>query len=179
MALLAWHPLSGEAQKVQQRYRDLAAWRRNPKQFYAHYAGVQFAIEHFPGKFEVIDELEKSLEPDEGVFVWGTDPLIYFLTGRQPPTRFVSNLPLISPWGPPAWRLELVRDLRRARPAFIVVSRHDQVPEIAFTPLDSEHYLSVYKDLDELLSTSYRPVAEFTDFVLYRLTTEPSVTRGN
>lgn len=136
---------------------------------------MQFAIEHFPGKFKVIEELRKSLEPGEGLFVWGTDPLIYYLTGRQPPTRFVSNLALISPWGPPAWRQELVRDLRRSRPALIVVAQNDQVPEIAFTRLDSEQYLSAYTDLGDFVSASYHRVGEFPDFVLYRLKTEPKV----
>jgi hypothetical protein len=175
VAILLWYPLRGEAQIVAQRYRDLAGWWRNPEGFYANYAGVQFAIEHFPSKFKVIEELRKSLEPGEGLFVWGTDPLIYYLTGRQPPTRFVSNLALISPWGPPAWRQELVRDLRRSRPALIVVAQNDQVPEIAFTRLDSEQYLSAYTDLGDFVSASYHRVGEFPDFVLYRLKTEPNV----
>jgi len=172
LALVLWYPLRGEAKTVATRYRDLAAWHRNPTEFYAHYPGAQFAIEHFAGKFQVIEELNKSLKPGERVFVWGTDPLIYFLTDRQPPTRFVSNLALISPWGPAAWRQELIRDLRKSRPAYIVMSQHDQVPEISFTPLDSEQYLSVYPELAGFLSASYRRARDFPDYVLYRLKTE-------
>jgi hypothetical protein len=167
--------LRGEAKIVAQRYRDLAAWWRNPEGFYANYAGVRFAIEHFPGQFMVIEELRKSLKPGEGVFVWGTYPLIYYLTDRQPPTRFASNLALISPWGPPAWRQELVRDLRRSPPAFIVVAQKDRDPEITFTPLDSEQYLSVYTELGDFISGSYGRVAEFPAFVLYRLKTPADV----
>jgi hypothetical protein len=173
VAILLWYPVRREVKIVLQRYRDVAAWWHNPEQFYAHYAGVQFAIEHFPGKFKVIEELQKSLKSGDGVFVWGSDPLIYFITNRQPPTRFVSNLALISPWGPPAWREELIRDLRSSRPAFIVVAQNDQVPEIAFTRLDSEQFLSVYTSLGDFISASYQRVGEFPDFVLYRLKTEP------
>jgi hypothetical protein len=174
-AVLLWYPARSEAKIMAQRYRDLAAWAKSPEKFYAHYAGVQFAIEHFPGKFQVIEALRKSLQPGEEIFVWGTDPLIYYLTNRQPPDRFVSNLALISPWGPPAWRQELVRDLRKSPPTFIVVSQHDQVPEIAFTRLDSEQYLTVYTDLGRFISTSYHRVGEFPDFVLYRLNATPHV----
>ena len=172
-AVLLWFPVRGEVRSAWQRYRDLGAWMQNPQGFYAHYAGVHFNIEHLPGKFAVIKELQKSLKPDDGVFVWGTDPLIYFVTGKQPPTRFVSNLALISPWGPPAWREELIRDLSRSRPTFIVVSQNDQVPDIAFTHLDSEQYLSVYTSLGNFISASYECVGRFPDYVLYGLKTEP------
>ena len=173
LAILLWYPVRSEVRIVCRRYRDLAAWRQNPEQFYAHYSGVQFNIEHFPGKFGVIEELQKSLQPGEGVFVWGTDPLIYFLTNRQPPTRFVSNLALVSPWAPPAWRQELVEDLERSRPTYIVVAQNDQVPEIAFTQLDSEQYLTVYTDLGNLISSAYERVGQFPNVVLYRLKPTP------
>jgi hypothetical protein len=171
-AALLWFPVRGEAQVLWQRYRELAAWRQNPKGFYANYPGMQFNIEHLQGEFAVIEGLQKSLKPGEGVFVWGTAPLIYFLTDRQPPTRFVSNLALISPWGPAAWRQELVHDLRTHPPAYIVVAQDDQVPEIAFTPLDSEHFLGVYNDLGAFISTHYRRIAEYPQFVLFQLNSQ-------
>ncbi len=174
VGILLAYPVRSEVKIVRQRYRDLAAWRQNPEQFYAHYAGVQFNIEHFPGKFGVIEALQKSLQPGDGVFVWGTDPLIYFLTNRQPPTRFVSNLALVSPWAPPAWRAELVDDLKRSRPTYIVVAQNDQVPEIAFTQLDSEQYLTVYTELGNFISSSYQREAQFPNIVLYRLKPSPA-----
>ncbi len=172
-AILLGFPVRGEVKNLVQRYQALAAWRQNRERFYANYTGVQFNIEHLAGKFAVIEELQTSLKPEDKVFVWGTDPLIYFLTNRQPPTRFVSNLALISPWGPPAWRDELIRDLTRARPTFIVVSKNDQVPEIAFTPMDSEQYLAVYTSLGKLISTAYERVEEYPDYQVYRLKTNP------
>ena len=168
-AVVLWFPLRGEAKIVWQRYREVGAWWQNPKGFYANYPGVQFNIEHLRGQFAVIAELQKSLKPGDGVFVWGTAPLIYFLTDRQPPTRFVSNLALISPWGPAAWRQELVHDLKTHPPAYIVVAQDDQVPEIAFTSLDSEHFLGVYTELGALISAHYRRIAEYPQFVLYQL----------
>jgi len=172
-AILVAYPLRAELRVATQRYRDLAAWRRDPAGFYANYPGVQFAIEHFQGKFKVIDALRRSLKPGETVFVWGTDPLIYYLTNREPPTRFVSNLALISPWGPAVWRQELMSELMKSRPTFIVVSQHDQVPEIAFTQLDSEQYLEVYTDLGNFIRGAYQRAEEFPDFVLYRINAEP------
>jgi len=168
LASAVFWPSLAELKALTQRYRNLGAWWRNPDEFYANYPGVQFAVEHFGGQMRVIHELRQESVPGDGVFVWGTDPLIYYLTQLRPPTRFVSNLALISPWGPPAWREELIRDLKRSLPAFIVVARRDQVPEIAFTQLDSEQYLTVFPQLADLISGSYRPMAAFPDFVIYR-----------
>ena len=170
--LLFW-PARAEVKALAERYRDLTAWWRNPDGFYANYPAMQLDIEYLRGQMQVIHELRQESVPGDGVFVWGTDPLIYYLTQLRPPTRFVSNLALISPWAPPAWREELIRDLNGSLPAFIVVARRDQVPEIAFTQLDSEQYLTVFPQLADLISGSYRLMAAFPDFVIYRRKAPP------
>jgi hypothetical protein len=167
-ALVVGFPVRGGVKLITQRYENLGAWRRNPDESYRNYAGAHFNVEHLEGKFQVVQELRGSLAPNDGLFVWGTDPLIYFLTDRQPPTRFVSNLPLISPWGPPEWRDELVSDLARSRPAFIVVCRNDQVPDIAFSQLDSEQKLASYGSLRDLISSSYVRVEDLPDYAILR-----------
>jgi hypothetical protein len=40
---------------------------------------------------------------DTRLFVWGLEPLVYFLAERPPATRFIHNMPLLTPWSPPAW----------------------------------------------------------------------------
>lgn len=174
-AATVWYPIRTEVESLSQRYRSLAAWMRNPGESYANYQGVSFNVEHLADKFEVIDELQESLQPGDQVFVWGTDPLIYFLTDRQPLTRFVSNLPLMSPWGPIEWKDELVSDLVRSHPRFIVVSRNDQVPDITFTQMDSEQDLKDYKSLEDLISTSYERVGVSPNYELYRLKAQSTI----
>jgi hypothetical protein len=175
VAVTVFYPLRLEAQTIGQRYRDLALWWRNPGGFYANYPGMQFKFEHLSGELQVVRELKKTLAPGETVFIWGTAPLIYFLTDRQPPNRFVNNHGLIAPWGPPAWRKELMINLQKSPPEFIVVSQDDQIPEIMFTNLDSEHYLAVYTDLGDFISGSYTRAQEFPGFVLYRRKTREAI----
>ena len=163
---LFW-PLRAEIRAVTERYRDLAAWRRDRGAFFANYPAIRFVVENLGGQMQVIRALRRVSPPGDGVFVWGTDPLIYYLTGRRPPTRFVSNIFLTGPWSPPAWREELVQDLEQSPPAFIVVAQHDNFG-ITLTTLDSEHYLSVYPRLARFISGSYNFMAAFPDFVVYR-----------
>jgi hypothetical protein len=164
---LFW-PVRAEFKALTQRYRDLGAWWQNADEFYMNYPAIHFKTEHLRGKMQVIHELRREAAPGDGVFVWGSAPLIYFLTNRQPTTRFVSNLGLISPWGSPAWKEELVRVLKKSPPAFIVVAQRDQLPEVTFTSLDSEQYLSVYTQLGDFLSASYDFMGAFPDFLVYR-----------
>ncbi len=168
---LVW-PLRAEVKAVTERYRDLAARRRNPDAFFASYPAMRFLVENLGGQMQVIQTLRQISAPGDGVFVWGTDPLIYFLTGRRPPTRFVSNLALVSPWCPPSWREELVRVLEKSPPAFVVVAQHDNFG-ITYTPFDSEQYLSVYPRLARFISGSYDFMATFPDFVVYRRKPSP------
>jgi hypothetical protein len=115
----------------------------------------------------VISYLRKNVKPGDGVFVWGSEPLIYFLTGTRQPTRFVLNLPLVSPWSPPAWREEVVRDLKKSPPRFLVVARDDAIPYIAYHPWDSEEFLKLYPELATFISDCYEPVEHLTNFEIY------------
>ena len=148
-------------------YRQIAAWSRDQDAFYTNYP-VELRFEHFRDKMQVIHYLGQHHSPGDGLYIWGIPCLVYYLTGARPPTRFVVNYPLISPWGPPAWREELLRDLKRSPPAFIVVARRDEAPLNTLTPLDSEQYLKLFPALDAFISSLYRKVADFRDFVIYQ-----------
>lgn len=168
LAVIALGPLRMEAKTFVQRYRDLAWWRRDSRDFFARYPDVRASVERLEGQSQMIDLLRRCSVPGDGVFIWGTAPLIYYMTGLRPPTRFVvTNHPLISPWGPPVWRDELVRDLEKSPPAFLVVAQGDAVPDIALHALDSEQYLARYPSLSEFISSSYNRVADLPSFVLY------------
>lgn len=161
-------PLRTEVIAITRRYRDLAWWRHDSAGFFADYPAERWAHENLGDQLQVIDSLRRLAVPGDALFVWGTSPLIYYLTGLRPPTRFVSNLALISRWGPKQWRDELVRDLEKSPPAFVVVERGDNAPEITFANLDSAQYLAIYPSLSDLISRSYTVAVEFRGFVVYR-----------
>jgi hypothetical protein len=159
-------PIPEEFAQLTDRYEELREWQVDADGFYSNYPR-QLPFELLRGQFEVIHYLRQNATPSDGVFVWGSNCLIYFLSGHQPPTRFVSNLGIVSLWAQPSWREELVQDLKSAQPRFIVVTRGDALPTITYVNLDSEAYLKVYPKLDRLITESYRPVADFESFVMY------------
>jgi len=163
--LVVW-PLPEQVLNVAAHYQALAAWWRQPETFYASYPWP-IPISHLPDQMRVISYLRKHVRAGEGVFVWGSEPLIYFLTGTRQPTRFVLNLPLVSPWSPAAWREEVVRDLKKSPPRFLVVARDDAIPYIAYHPWDSEEFLKLYPELATFISDCYEPVEHLTNFEIY------------
>jgi hypothetical protein len=154
--------------RIDEQYHSLASWYRDPERSYAEYLWQQ-DLEMLHGQMAVIDYLRMDSAPQDEVYIWGTDPAINFLSQRRPATRFVSNLGLISPWGLERWRTELVHDLRKKPPRFIVVARHDQIPGVSYTHRDSEEMLQGFPALAEFIGGQYRPVKNFTDFEIYRL----------
>ncbi len=157
-----------EAFRINEQYHSLAFWYRERERSYAEYLW-QMDLEKLHDQLAVIDYLRAASTPQDYVYVWGTAPAINFLSQRPPATRFVSNLGLISPWGLKRWRTELVHDLTRNPPRFIVVERHDAITGVSYSKLDSEEMLQGYPALAEIISTRYQPVKNFTDFEIYRL----------
>ncbi len=168
LAGLAFSLLPEESVRVVQHYKFLADWRRDPELSYRMY-WWQLPLEKLSEQLRVIDYVKKNSSPGDEVYVWGTAPLINFLTQRRNPSRFVSNLALISTWGPDRWRQELVCTLEAKRPRYIVVARHDSVPTLTFTMMDSEEYLQVYPALADLLNRQYQLDVNYWDFEIYRL----------
>jgi len=160
-------PVPEQAINVAAHYQALGAWWRQPEVFYASYPWPN-PISHFPDQMRVIAYLRQQVKPGESVFVWGSEPLIYFLTGTRQPTRFVLNLPLVSPWSPPAWREQVVHDLQTAPPRFLVVARDDAIPYIAYHSWDSEEFLRFYPELAVFIADHYESVKHLKNFEIYR-----------
>ena len=149
------------------RIRLLRAWWRNHEVAYVTYPWPH-SLEHLKGELGVTRYLRENSTPHDKVFIWGTQPVIYFLSDRRAPTRFISNLGLISPWGPRAWQEELIRDLKKSPPLFLVVVRKDAIPSVSYTSRDSEKFLEVFPELAAFIAGSYRPVKTIENFVIHR-----------
>jgi hypothetical protein len=160
-------PLPNEFSKLTMRYEELREWRADPDGFYSDYP-PQFEHDFLRWQFEVIDYLGKNARRSDGVYLWGKNCLIYYLSGHQAPTRFASNLAIVSLWAQPSWREELMRDVRNARPRFIIMTRRDALPAVTYVNLDSDKYLKAFPALDTFITQDYRPVADFERFVVYR-----------
>jgi 4-amino-4-deoxy-L-arabinose transferase-like glycosyltransferase len=91
--------------------------------------------EHFWAATQVAEYLASRVEHNEqkAVFLWISEPQIYYLANLPPPTRFVYDYPVDRL---PGARDEVLRTLRQVQPSFIVTYR--DVRPIGFYPFANE-----------------------------------------
>jgi hypothetical protein len=106
-------------------------------------------------------------QPDERIFVWGFEPLLYQLAERRPASRYVYNAPQRAPWSRAAARAELMDELRAAQPAAILVEHGDLHPGTAASDVDSATALERFAPLRELLAERYAPAARVDRFTIH------------
>ena len=170
-AALFW-PVRSEVRSLTTGYRRLGQWWRNPAQFYASDA-ASYPSEELKDEAEVIRFLKQNSAPGDRLYVWGTAPRIYLLTGLPFASRFIPNHALRAVWGAPEWKVELIQDLKKSPPAFVVVARNDANPGVMIIRSDSEHYLQVFPELNAFISEHYHLVTTLHDFVIYRRIMQP------
>ena len=111
--------------------------------------------------------LRAHTRPDDRVFIWGFEPVIYDLADRRPATRFVYNVPQRVAWFQEGSRRTLLADLDRTPPEAIVVEHRDVFPVVTGNSIDSADTLAEFDALGARLADGYRLAATIEDFDLY------------
>jgi len=106
------------------------------------------------------------------VFVWGLEPLVYFLADRAPASRYTYIIPLLAPWSGPEVKQRALADLRHRPPEFILVVHNDAQPWATGWRGDSYSYLAmgVFPEFTEVLTTQYRLATRMEDFDVWQRT---------
>jgi Dolichyl-phosphate-mannose-protein mannosyltransferase len=112
-------------------------------------------------------ELKARTPADAHVFIWGFEPVIYWLASREPSTRFIYDVPQRTPWQRARARGDLMRDLAAYPPAAIVVQQNDVFPMVTGDTLDSRRALATFPELDRLIATNYELATTVEDFEIF------------
>jgi 4-amino-4-deoxy-L-arabinose transferase-like glycosyltransferase len=121
----------------------------------------------FVADAQVASYLRGATDPGDPIFIWGFEPLVYFLADRPPASRFITLQPLVSPWSPPQWQDQLIADLERERARCILVLHNDVFPWVTGSTLDSAGQLARYPALERLLATDYQLDRRIEHFDVY------------
>jgi hypothetical protein len=149
-------------------WRAYAGYLRHP----ASRAGEQLATPGYVAELSVARYIRDRTQPDDSIYVWGFDPMIYMLAGHPPAARFLFPYPLMSSWAPRSWQGELAGDLQTRRPAYIVVLR--EYPDywiVGEYNAGDVDYIARYPALQQILSNDYQQETEIADRILYRRVT--------
>lgn len=118
---------------------------------------------------QVAEYLRDHTRPDETVYVFGYDPLIYLLSDRESASRFIYSLPLMSYWAPARWEGEFLAEIDRHRPVYILVQRNEGAATwITGQSEDTAAWAWKITGLAARLERQYEEEIVIEDFTLYR-----------
>jgi len=113
--------------------------------------------------------LAENTPAEQPIYVWGFEPGIYTLAGREPASRFVYNVPQRADWSSGEARLELMQELAARPPSAIVVVSGDRFPHVTGNARDGAEELRGFAELRALLDRGYRQAARFGDLEIHVL----------
>jgi hypothetical protein len=137
---------------------------RDVERRFGAYGGGDFSLK---ADAEVASFLKEQSAPTDRVFIWGFESLVYFLADRRPASRFIHILPVVTQWSRSEARTDLLRDLDRSRPRYILVLHDDVFPWATGTIVDSATHLQAFPELTALLERDYTRVQRIEDFDIY------------
>jgi hypothetical protein len=145
-------------------WKSYLAYRRNPTEW-------RRAAPELSGLRDeqlVADYIHSRSRSDDGMYVWGFDPVLYLLADRPLGSRFVLSYPLMSSWSTSRWQPVFIDELQRQRPLYIVL--HPDEPESWITGEDIEAiaYVDRFRAFKALLANDYDRETVLAGRILYR-----------
>jgi hypothetical protein len=104
----------------------------------------------------------------DSILIWGFEPVVYWLTGRHPATRFIYNVPQRSRWQTETSQRLFFDEVARNRPVLVAVQHNDVFPGVTGHMTDSAADLGRFAALDRYIADHYELVTTIEDFDLYR-----------
>ncbi len=135
-----------------------------------HWQGDRFNFRTFYLRdiVAVAAHLRQTTAPEDRVFVWSFEPMIYFLARRRPVSRFIYDFPLASIYGRPWFRRELMDRLAAEPPAAFVIQHREPMPLVLGHGLDSHAAWAAFTELHNFVLQDYRLAATVGTFDVYR-----------
>jgi Dolichyl-phosphate-mannose-protein mannosyltransferase len=116
---------------------------------------------------QVAIELGQRVAPGGKVFVWGFEPAIYWMSGRDSASRYIYDVPQRVSWSKERARRELIQDLAQNPPRMIVVQHGDRFAWVTGDNHDSAEAVEGFPELDLLLERDFAFATTIEDFDLY------------
>ncbi len=106
---------------------------------------------------------------EDGIYVWGFDPLVYYLADRKCISRFIYNFPLLWKGENSAFRKEFMSELEKNNPKLIIVASNDPLYFISGYNEDSKQLVKRFPEFDTFLNSKYTYKRNADDYEFYEL----------
>jgi hypothetical protein len=119
--------------------------------------------------YEITDYIKQNTKVKDKIFVWGIEPIIYYLSGRDCVSRFIYNTPLYWRGNNLSYQNEFIKSLKETNPELILVAIRDPMDYITGFSATSEEMLNQSPEFKEIIFNNYFKENEIAEFIIYRL----------
>ncbi|EAQ04715.1 hypothetical protein OB2597_05515 [Pseudooceanicola batsensis HTCC2597] len=122
------------------------------------------AIHPMPPDFDIVDteafaaRLAAHRAPEDGLFVWGYETMLYLLVGEPPRYRYPYAWPFVVDFHDGRYTGDLMTRLVSDPPRHIVVQHGDGTPWVTGRPESSAEYLEQFPVLDAFIQGGYTEI---------------------
>jgi hypothetical protein len=135
-------------------YSDLFSYMKGEKTLQQVYIEKGFTSDSafmIGNTFNAVDYIKNNTTESDGIYVWGFDPLIYYLSGRHCVSRFIYNFPLYWKENNEEFQKEFLADLNKDKPRIILLSQRDPLYFISGYKEDSKSMLERFSGFKSFL----------------------------
>jgi hypothetical protein len=147
----------------------IGAEKVNAEEIFSRYRVQEYTLTDFSFRedYRLSQYIKTHTQKEEKIFIWGWESLVYFLSEREPASRYIFIYPLIQN------NLDMRRDARKIfweelnekKPHYFIVAKNDQNP---IDEIGSERRLLFFPAIKELLRCKYVKEKETERFIIYR-----------
>ena len=119
--------------------------------------------------------IESNTSIGDKIYVWGFDPLIYYLSGRDCVSRFIYNFPLYWKENNKEFQDEFLGELAKEKPKLILVSQRDPLFFISGYKEDSKSMLKKFDNFKAFIENNYVFKTQLDDFYFYESKEDPKL----
>jgi hypothetical protein len=148
---------------------DWASGNKSLKDVYEVNGITEDSVFMISKTLRAVDAVRLYSDPVDEIYVWGFDPLVYYLSGRKSSSRFIYNFPLLWKAENAKFRSEFIGDLTKRNPRLILVAKDDPLVFISGYNEDSKELLKRFPEFYEFIAEKYTYRNTIDDFELYEL----------
>jgi hypothetical protein len=157
-----------------ENYKTLADYfsgKQTLEQAYIKNGFTSDSVFMFSKTLNAINYVNQYTQPNDKIFVWGYDPLIYYITGRDCVSRFLYHVPLLWKAENSHFRREFMDELNKTNPKLIITASNDPLYYISGYNEDSKQLLERFPEFKNFINSKYSFKTRINDYDFYELNT--------
>ncbi len=143
--------------------------RETLKDVYLKNGFTQDSVFMIKKTFNAIDYVNQHSNADDLIYLWGYDPIVYYLSGRKCVSRFIYNVPLLWKGENTEFRKEFMIEMNKKNPKLILVASGDPLYFISGYNEDSKQLLERFVEFSSFIREKYVFKKRIDDYDYYEL----------